>query len=384
MAWLTVEEETVTARRPKRFKVHWRSTEPAARTPQRFLPGNQLVVSRDQPFASQTELTPFFAFLSGVSQRLPPRTRAFATSGDQQFVDQTLLTPLLAFSSGLRMLVLGLILVALLPNLVLGGLFWLGVINTPWSRPAMLAPNEGPMPATRSAIPPPVLSSPALLEATPGEEVTLPIALDGTDGVPARSIIAISGLPQGSTLSTGRPYGESEWNLKTDEVGDLQLVLPHTASGVAKLTFQLVAPDGAIIADAATIINMRPNPRANTNASNINPEFAQTEVRAQGPEATGVAESPANLAAAPAGDPVPLPSRRPTPTTNHEYSTKWIKPSTFVNLREGPSPSSRVITVVPKGAKLHVMGRKKRWVQVTNPATSEKGWIYSPDVATVP
>jgi len=30
------------------------------------------------------------------------------------------------------------------------------------------------------------------------------------------------------------------------------------------------------------------------------------------------------------------------------------------------------------------MGRKKRWVQVTNPATSEKGWIYSPDVATSP
>jgi hypothetical protein len=229
-----------------------------------------------------------------------------------------------------------------------------------------------------------VLSLPALLQATAGEEVTLPITLDGTDGVPARSIIAISGLPQGSTLSTGRPYGESEWNLKTDEIGDLQLVLPHTASGVAKLIFQLVAPDGAIIADAATVINMRPNPRANAGASNINPEFTQVEVRAQGPEATGVAESPANLAAALAGDPVPLPSRRPTPTTNHADSTKWIKPSTFVNLREGPSPSSRVISVVPKGAKLHVMGRKKRWVQVTNPATSEKGWIYSPDVATVP
>ena len=156
------------------------------------------------------------------------------------------------------------------------------------------------------------------------------------------------------------------------------LVLPHTASGVAKLIFQLVAPDGAIIADAATVINMRPNPRANTSASNINPEFTQVEVRAQGPEATGVAESPANLAATPAGDPVPLPSRRPTPTTNHGDRTKWTKPSTFVNLREGPSPSSRVVSVVPKGAKLRVMGRKKRWVQVTNPATSEKGLDLQP------
>ena len=145
------------------------------------------------------------------------------------------------------------------------------------------------MPATRLASPPPVLSSPALLEATAGEEVALPIALDGTDGVPARSIIAIKGLPQGSTLSTGRPYGESEWNLKTDEIGDLQLVPPNTASGVAKLIIQLVSPDGAIIEETATVLNIMPNPKANTSAS---PEFTQAEVRAQGPEETGVAEDP--------------------------------------------------------------------------------------------
>ena len=67
-----------------------------------------------------------------------------------------------------------------------------------------------------------------MLEATAGEDVTFPIALDGTDGVPARSIIAISGLPQGSMLSSGRPYGETEWNLKTDEIGDLHLIYPIT------------------------------------------------------------------------------------------------------------------------------------------------------------
>ena len=48
------------------------------------------------------------------------------------------------------------------------------------------------------------------------------------------------------------------------------------------------------------------------------------------------------------------------------------------------SPSSRVISVVAKGAKLRVMTRKKRWVQVTNPATSERGWIYAPKLATTP
>ena len=78
---------------------------------------------------------------------------------------------------------------------------------------------------------------------------------------------------------------------------------------------------------------------------------------------------------------MPLPSRRPTPTANHHVGANWIKPSAFVNLREGPSPSARVISVVAKGAKLRVMARKNRWVQVTNPATSEKGWIYTGNVA---
>lgn len=368
----------MTARRPKRFKVHWRSTEPAARIPQRFLPGTQVVVSGDQPFASQTPLTPFFAFLSGVSQRLPPRTRAVATSGDQQFVDQTLLTPLLAFSSGLRMLVLGLILVALLPNLVLGGLFWLGVLNTPWSRPAMLAPNESPMPATRFALPPPVLSLPALLQATAGEEVTLPITLDGTDGVPARSIIAISGLPQGSTLSTGRPYGESEWNLKTDEIGDLHLNLPSNASGDSKLTIKLVGPDGAIITDTGLVLKM------NSPARNQLAEAEVSDERAKGLGTTGKEERFANLdLPTPPGDPVPLPSRRPVPTKSNDVDANWLRPLAFVNLREGPSPSARVVSVVAKGAKLRVIGRKGRWVQVTHSSTSKSGWIYAGNVATV-
>jgi uncharacterized protein YgiM (DUF1202 family) len=206
--------------------------------------------------------------------------------------------------------------------------------------------------------------------------------------VPARSIIAVSGLPQGSTLSSGRPYGDTEWNLKTDEIGDLHLVLPHTASGEAKLIVQLVAPDGTIIADTATLLKTAADPKANIDASNNKTEFAEEQVldeRAHQPGPAGLEESLATPPAttAPTADPVPLPSRRPTPTANHDGGGNWIKPSAFVNLREGPSPSARVISVVAKGVKLRVIGRKNRWVQVTNPATSERGWIYTGNVAPV-
>ena len=55
----------------------------------------------------------------------------------------------------------------------------------------------------------------------------------------------------------------------------------------------------------------------------------------------------------------------------------WYTAPQFVNLRKGPTSSSAVISIVAKGAKLEVLGRKRGWVQVANPETSEKGWIYA-------
>jgi hypothetical protein len=108
---------------------------------------------------------------------------------------------LLTWSSRTRALVAVLVLVAMLPNLALGAIFLLGAVNTPWSAPESSPPNTSP----KLTLPLAVLSAPTMLEVTAGEDVILPIALDGTDGMPARSIIAISGLPQGSALSAGRP-----------------------------------------------------------------------------------------------------------------------------------------------------------------------------------
>ena len=105
-------------------------------------------------------------------------------------------------------------------------------------------------------IPSPVLTAPAFLEATAGETIFLPIALDGTDGVPADSTIAVTGLPQGTTLSKGRPFGDTGWKLERDEIGDLQLVLPSSAGGQAKLTIQLVAPDATVVADAEILLQV--------------------------------------------------------------------------------------------------------------------------------
>src|SRR5262249_46433474 len=113
----------------------------------------------------------------------------------------------------------------------------------------------------QSPISSPVLTTPAFLEATAGESILLPIALDGTDGVPAHSTITITGLPQGSTLSDGRPFGNTGWKLERNEIGDLQLVVPNSASGQAKLTIQLIAPDATLVADAESLLQVATAPQ---------------------------------------------------------------------------------------------------------------------------
>src|SRR6476661_5605720 len=317
--------------------------------------------------------------LTRIHRRLPPGTAASTTPIDQQpdkidQPDQTLASRLLALSSGTRALVAVLVLIAVVLNLGLGTILILGAINIFWSTQVMSPPNA----IGARALPPPVLSAPATLEATAGEDVIFPIALDGTDGVPVRSIIAISGLPQGSKLSSGRPYGENEWNLKTDEIGDLHLNLPSNASGDSKLTIKLVGPDGAIITDTGLFLKMKSSRRNQLAEAEVSDE------RAKGLGTTGKEERFANLdLPTPPGAPVPLPSRRPVPTKSNDVDANWLRPLTFVNLREGPSPSARVVSVVAKGAKLRVIGRKGRWVQVTHSSTSKSGWIYAGNVATV-
>jgi hypothetical protein len=161
-----------------------------------------------------------------------------------------------------------LIVISLVPSATIGAMLWQGVISTPWSTNVVRG-NDASPPAAEKALtarlpaetiqPKPAiedrsvtLTAPATVEAEGNKEVPLDITLSSAHPLPFRSIITIGGLPQGATLSRGRPYGEAEWTLRPDEIGDVHLVLPKTASGQANLRISLVAADGTIIASAAT------------------------------------------------------------------------------------------------------------------------------------
>ena len=155
---------------------------------------------------------------------------------------------------------------------------------------------------------------------------------------------------------------------------------------------QLVAPDGEVLAGAETALKVAANPAATSRAQAVEvvadvADAPASESKASPPQVAAPVAAAPDAAAPSAAKPsaettadvanvstesaAPSPSAAPatvgTPDTAEADDGTWIKPSEYVNLRDGPSSSSKIIGVVPEGTKLKVIGRKRRWVQVTNP-----------------
>jgi uncharacterized protein YgiM (DUF1202 family) len=299
------------------------------------------------------------------------------------------------------LLVAGLSFAAVVPTFILA--VWLGPLGTTSPEPS--APTQKASAPAPSA----VLTVAERIEAVGGSPVGFPIALDGTDGVPPRSVIAIKGLPQGSNLSEGRPYGDSEWTLTPDQIGDLNLVLPANANGEFKLSIALIAPDDRIVAATQMLLVVAAAPPAPATleavSGAVSPEGEGPAEAALAPEGDAPIaavhdqqameaspsavdesaadggtvpqeEAPASMetAVAPSNDGPPNISE-PADTGATQLGT--VQPSVFVNMREEPSSSSPVLGVIAKGADLPVLDRKRGWVQVAHPETGKQGWIYS-------
>jgi len=228
----------------------------------------------------------------------------------------------------------------------------------------------------------PFISAPSKVKATANQETPLPIVIDGAEEPPPESTVTITSLPQGSILSTGHRDGSTEWKLDPSEISGLQLMLPKTARGQTTLTLQLLAADGHVIADTTTTVEVTADEPAQIPVHSVKTFVIPTtwDEASQAPEAARVDEGPGEQATpATMAGVVPLPTRRPL-MADTGASIEWIVTSAFINLRTEPTVSAAVVNVVAKGVKLRVRLQKRGWFKVTNPATSQEGWVYGANV----
>ena len=241
------------------------------------------------------------------------------------------------------------------------------------------------------------LSSADRIEANAGDMVEFPIAIDATNALPARSIVSVTALPNGASFSAGRPYGVSGWSLRPDEIGSLQLRLPER-SAASDLHLELVAGDGTVLAQSETRLSIASaSPEVETTASidSAPPvQVARAETSAAGADLVSLPQRNPQTSTGDASGlkvntvkVVTIEPPKPKPTRPHDGAYglgspaddaqgEWMVTKTAVDMHAKAQQSSETVKVADKGLKLRVTARDKRWIQVTDPATSTTGWIY--------
>jgi hypothetical protein len=299
-------------------------------------------------------------------------------------------------------LISALVCVALVPTAILFVLLWQGMMR-PHADGAMSpagglsatsTPNSTGLAQPSSTAPEIALSSPDRIEAKAGEEIDFPIAIDTTDRLPSRCVIAVSAMPDGASFSEGRPYGATGWSLRPDEIGDLRLRLPQARSGASDMRIELLAADGALLAQSETRLNVAADPAEAETVSAVEGNPSEQIARAEAPKPVEALPPPPQPKPAAKTEPlvkvttVKVVTIKPAaPTRPHdgafalgeaaEAPVEWVEIVSPVDMHARPQQSSETVKVAEKGLKLRVAARDKNWVQVTDPATSANGWIYS-------
>ena len=245
-----------------------------------------------------------------------------------------------------------------------------------------------------SSAPEIVVTSPVKLDGIAGAEIGFAIALGATEALPARSLVAISAMPEGASFSEGRPYGMTGWTLRPDEIGELRVLLPQAKPGSYDMRIELLAGDGTLLTQSETrlkIHHANETLAAGADAPDITalpesfpPPPPQDEVASESSDpslkVTSVKTITIESGILPrASQPGGLAPAQPPDTL---APAEWVQVVSAVNMHPRPDKSSKTINVAKKGAKLRVLARKKGWVQVSDPTTSVKGWVYRGFVKT--
>ena len=276
----------------------------------------------------------------------------------------------------LKSLTAAVIVGALIPTTILVALLWQGTMQTR---------NDGT--GASAAGPEIALSSPERIEAKAGEVIDFPLAIDATEKLPSRSVLAVGAMPDGASFSEGRPYGATGWSLRPDEIGELRFRLPNAQSGAFDMRIELLAADGAVLAQSETRLNVTAAPAEADTVSAIKSSPFEQSAGMDAPKASEALPTPKRAPSAPVKTVKVVPIEPAAPSRPHDgafalgaagdAAAEWVEIIRPVDMHARPEQSSETVKVVEKGLKFRVAARDKNWVQVSDPDTSANGWIYS-------
>ena len=278
----------------------------------------------------------------------------------------------------LKALTAAVIVGALIPTTILVALLWQGTMQT----------RDDGTGAFSAAVEPEIaLSSPERIEAKAGEVIDFPLAIDATEKLPSRSVVAVGAMPDGASFSEGRPYGATGWSLRPDEIGELRFRLPNAQSGAFDMRIELLAADGAVLAQSETRLNVTAAPVEADTVSAVESSSFEQSAGVDAPKATEALPAPKRAPSATVKTVKVVPIKPAAPSRPHDGAfalgaagdapAEWVEIIRPVDMHARPEQSSETVKVVEKGLKLRVGAREKNWVQVSDPATSANGWIYS-------
>jgi hypothetical protein len=94
--------------------------------------------------------------------------------------------------------------------------------------------------------------------AGPASKAPLAIRIGSLDALPKNSSLRVRGLPPTVSLSEGYVTAPGAWSVPIHALPTLQMSVPTGVTGRAELNISLVTEDGALLAQARTILVVQP------------------------------------------------------------------------------------------------------------------------------
>jgi len=301
------------------------------------------------------------------------------------------LVPKLPRGSNRALLVASMI-VSLVPTAIILGLLWQGAIRLPITESTISKSEAAPLVETQQA------SLPAAPQVETEARPEIALTADSRTEAKAGETVLASATTKLDIAGDHRsaPIRRSDESDRVDGLikhGQKMVEVGYLAGARAYFKRAVEAGSG----EAAVLLGATYDPAfiEKMGAQGIKPDLMEARSWYERAKQLGVADTDAKLAelaqewpdnrnppqgpqerasdsAAQSEQPVVVPA-----DSSSSGKDEWVGFSTDVNIRKAPSPSAETLRIAQKGEKLRIMGRESKWVEVSDPATSETGWVYS-------